>query len=51
MDRRLLLGSIGAVGTVALGAYFFETGRPQPSPGKTADKADRPTFVFVGHEL
>jgi hypothetical protein len=39
MDRRLFLGGLGAIGAVAVGAPF------------QAGAANRPTLVFVGHEL
>ena len=54
MNRRLLLGGLGAIGVVAVGAYFRAGSRPKTEeanasavPGAT----DRPILVFVGHEL
>ncbi len=55
MDRRLLLGGLGAVGAVAVGAYIQAGSRrsapPSASTAPAAGTATRPALVFVGHEL
>jgi hypothetical protein len=53
MNRRLLLG-LGAIGVVAVGAYFGAGSRPkteEANAGAALGSTDRPTLVFVGHEL
>ena len=55
MDRRLLLGGFGALGAVAVGAYFQAGSRrsaqPSVSTAPGVGTTARPAVVFVGHEL
>lgn len=55
MNRRYLLGGIGAAGAIAVGAYFQAGSRRETETaagiGASQRTAARPMLVFVGHEL